>query len=191
MKRKYIIPLFVIFLITGCSSSYNLKISDDSFEEEIYANFDNVVIYPASDGIESDDQVTPFITSDHYPIYGNNDIIYEKFVNNDDNSVILKYKYDPKDFEKANSLRLCFENVKYEITDDYYFFDLSGSFYCLSSDELNINIITNNKVLDNNADFTKGNTYSWTINKDNVDDVHINIKIRKGNNFDFYVLLLF
>lgn len=64
---------------------------------------------------------------------------------------------------------------------------------CFYGQEFDINIITKNKVLMNNADSAKGNTYTWHVTEDNKDDLSIEIKIAKGqkafdNSIIIYVL---
>lgn len=187
MKRYFLILLLIVF-ISGCSSSYNLFISDDNFKEEIYTNFEDVVIYDASPGIERDDQVTPFIENDQYPFKNNRDIIYQKNVSDDRKNVELKYNFKPEEFNQASSMNLCFDDVDYKYNKEYFEFNLSGSFYCLYSDEIDINIITNNKVLSNNADSVKGNIYTWKINSNNVDNVSIQIKIKRYEKYQYLFL---
>ena len=70
------------------------------------------------------------------------------------------------------SLKICFENAVFNETDDYYYVDISGDFYCLYSDEIVINVTTDYAVLDSNAAKVNGNKYTWIIDNKYNDGIH-------------------
>ena len=51
---------------------------------------------------------------------------------------------------------------------------------CVSDFNFDINIITNNKVISNNADEVNNNKYTWHLSEDNKDNFKLKIKIAKG-----------
>ena len=184
MKIKKIILLLLLFTLVGCTSEYNLKISDEKFEEKFITNiYPNDTKYLKVEGIEDDDKVSAFINNDQYPIYNNYDIIYDKEVTEKDGyqQVSLKYDYKPEEFKDSHVLNLCFEDVTYKNTDTYFSFNLKGDFYCLYTEQIDINITTDNKVVENNADSVKGNTYTWHISRNDDNNKSIQIKIKKGD----------
>ncbi len=185
MKRKIVLFTFLL-LLTGCTSEYNITISNDKIKENIVVNIpDNYIPVQTdienNDHIEIDDQVTPFIEEDQYPFLNNNDIKYDKKVvkNGNITNVTLDYTYTLDDYKKSKAFTTCFDKKSFTKTNKGYQINLTGSFYCLYGDEVKINIKTNNEVLKNNADKVKGNVYTWIINKDNSQKVDIAMELSK------------
>ena len=185
-KIKYLL-IVLLFIISGCSAEYNLTISDDEIKEKFTSviNKNEIPTYVKSSdpyAPEFDDQLTPFIENEQHPFLDNNDIIYDKEVVEEDTyrKVTYKYKYKKEEFINSYVMKYCFENVQYDYQNNYNI-NLSGAFYCLRSDSLDINIITKSKVISNNADFKKGNTYTWHIEKKDVDNVNINMEIKRNH----------
>lgn len=187
MKKKLIMLASILLFITGCSSKYTLVISDKGLEEIIDLTIPKSYIKEQTEeekkaDIDPDDQITPFIESDQYPLYGNSIDIYTKNVSETDDyiNVSLKYFYKPSEFSNSNTLKKCFDNYGYSYENGYYL-KASGKFYCLYSDEIEINIKTKNKVIEHNADKVSGNVYTWYINEGNKDNINIEIKVSKTN----------
>lgn len=185
MRHKIIIIIGLLILLTGCTSEYTLEISNNKFEEEITVVIpDSAIPQPTQevlDGqVDLDDQITPFIEGKTEALI-TNDKFYTKKVTKKDNFtfVDLKYSYDEKEFEKANSINTCFEYPELDFSNNYYI-NLQGAFYCLYGDSIDVKIKTKNKVVYNNADEVTGNTYIWHIDEKNVDYVDIKMNIKKG-----------
>lgn len=185
MKKRLIMLASVILFITGCNSKYTLTISDKGLEENIDLTIPKSYIKEQTEeeknaDIAPDDQITPFIENDQYPLYGNNLNTYTKKVSETDDSinVNLNYFYKPSEFSNSNTLKKCFDNYGYSYQNGYYL-KASGKFYCLYSDKIEINIKTKNKVIKHNADKVSGNVYTWYINEENKDSVDIEIKTSK------------
>lgn len=182
--KKWIF-LVLALLLTGCSAEYNLEISNDSFKEKIVSYIDKSEIPTEQiEDIEIDDPITPFLNNKYSALYSKDTAYYNKKVIDLENQykVEMKYNYTAKDFSDSNSLKLCFENYEFDYEDNYYIAGY-GNFMCLYSDEININIKTKNKVINHNADSVNGNVYTWVINKENADNVNIEIEIEKGFNY--------
>ena len=182
MKRKYIIFILIIIL-TGCSSEYNIEFSNKKIKENIKVDILNSDILPKYDVkiYGSTDKATSFIKNDQYPFFGNEDIVYNKKVDKSGNvtHVELNYEYTHDEYLNSTAYKGCFENSELVTNKKNYNLNFYGSFYCLYGDELVINIKSNNEVISNNADKVNGNVYTWIINKDNVDNVNIQMKISK------------
>lgn len=182
--KKTLIICICIFLC-GCTSKYTLEISDDSFKENIDVVIDKNLLPSipeiSENGIELDDRLTPFLKDDTKVFTNNDKKNYKKKVTYLDNIIKVKmsYKYNKKEFLNSNSLNLCFDDAVFTYEDKYYI-QAKGTFYCLYIDEIEINIKTNNKVFEHNADKVDGNIYTWIINKKNYNDVDIEISIDKG-----------
>ena len=91
------------------------------------------------------------------------------------------YNYN---FDRSTIINTCFEYHMVDETEDYYYIKLSGKFYCMYSDKININVTSNNAVLENNAMKVDGNVYSWVIKKDKDVDILFNVskKMKHSNN---------
>lgn len=196
MKIKKILIIFMLFFITGCSTDYSLKISNNKFKENIDIIIPSSAIPKLSqeqidEEIELDDQVTPFIEgktsalTTYDKFYKKKTFEYDNYFN-----VQMDYSYDEEEFKNASSINLCFEYSELDFSDNYYI-NLQGKFYCLYSDSIDIKIETKNKVYYNNADEIQGNTYIWHIDESNLDYVDIKIDIDKGVSKEMLVIILF
>ena len=199
MKKVFLL-LLLIFLC-GCTSNYNLKISNNKFEEKIeivvpnYSYYYEEVIDPETGAVvEDDNQLKSFLDEDTKSLFSK-DVNYNKKVKYFDDyaEVHMNYTYSEKEFSDSNSLKLCFDDAIFENSKNYYI-HASGRFYCLYSDKLDIVINTKNKVVSNNADRVEGNNYIWTITDDNKGNVDIEFEVEKSSSkiiiIIVYVLVL-
>lgn len=183
--NKFLILCLIILLLSGCSSEYNLFVSDNLFKDNIHFEYFK-------------DESLPF--SIDKPVYVfHNDLytVYDKKIKNKRNLSILdfNYTYKPKDFVNANSFNYCFveKNIIVD-NNDYFEFNISKYNGCVLKNNFDIKIKTNNKVLEHNADSVNGNTYIWHVDTNNPDIFNLHMKIAKGvlvNNYSInYVLLI-
>ncbi len=190
MKKNMIILLLSIIFLSGCSSQYNLKVTSDGIEENIFLEIDKSLIVdtPISSEVEPDDQITPFLTGDSYPLVSSTSKKYAKEVTGDASNYYVKldYKFNSEEYKNSTVLNTCFQNHEYKNEKDYYEIKLSGTFYCLHNSPIEINVTTPNVVKENNA-VKKGNVYTWTIDDTNVDNVDISIKILKKTKVAHYL----
>lgn len=180
--KKVIFLLFVL-LVSGCSANYNLEISNDSFKENINVKIEKSLIPTTTtqSEIEIDDPITPFLNDKHSALFSDRKAYYKKKVVDFGNyvDVTMKYNYTSKEFKDSNSLNLCFDDFVFE-EDDTYYIHAYGTFYCLYTESVNINIKTNNKVVKTNATSVNGNVYTWEINSLNSNNVDIELEVSKG-----------
>lgn len=168
MKKKIILFLLPV-LLTGCTINYDLIIDKNSLTETIsgVANKEDYEIK------ETDTDINLFYTlinDDVSSLTEGNDLYIKNIIDNG-NGINYDYTYNYKrNFEKSRIINTCFENHYIDETDEYYYINLSGNFYCLYADKIDINVISNYEVIDNNAQSVNGNKYKWIIDKsDNVD----------------------
>lgn len=165
MKKRIIILLFGLVLLTGCTANYNLEIDNNLLKEEITGTVSKDELN--ENNSEAPNTVSSLINEEQYP-FANNTEVYDKKLDKDGNNINYKYSfnYDMTNFDKSSLINTCFEN--HEIVDlgDYYSIKLSGEFYCLYTKSINVNVISNLNVISNNAKKVKDNTYTWVINKD-------------------------
>ncbi len=180
MKKKLVLFLAFILLLTGCTNEYNLNINDNNISEEIISVIPDSDIIPRTqeeiaDGIEADDQITPFIKEEQTPFIDNNTIKYKKSVSKSGTNTIvrLSYDYDIDSFKRSRVYNECFEKSIIKRENGYLRLGFVGNFYCLRGDSITINVKTNRKVLNDTADDVDNNVYKWTINDSNQDKVNI------------------
>lgn len=192
-KLKIVILSIFVFVLSGCTTTYELSINNNQFSEKITTYIYNGDREKATfDDEATASRIDAFVERDVYPYFESYKNIYDKKVNkkSDYEQVILKYKFDDEEYVDSNALNLCFENKKIEISEDYYNIDLSGYFYCLyDNDVFDIVIKTNNKVFEHNSDENTGNKYVWHVNKSNFKNININMKLSKQNDKNkFYII---
>lgn len=165
MKKRIIVLLFGVLLLTGCTADYNLEIDNNLLKEEITGMVSKNELN--ENNSEAPNTVSSLINEEQYP-FANSNEIYDKKLNEDGNNINYKYSfnYDMTNFDKSSLINTCFEN--HEIVDlgNYYSIKLSGEFYCLYAKNINVNVTSNLNVISNNAKKVKDNTYTWVINKD-------------------------
>lgn len=188
--NKIIFIFLCLFILTGCTSIYELKIEGNEFNESIttyiYQGDREYDMSLLEGTLDYGDRIEAFVNSDSYPFFENYDFVYNKSVEKIENyeKVELKYKYTAEQFKKSNAINLCFHNFNFNEEEDKYIIDLSGYFYCLYNNEsLDIIIETKNEVFENNANEVDGNKYIWHINQENYKDVDIKINMsnKKSN----------
>lgn len=183
MKKVIMVLVIFVFILTGCSSEYNLEINNSKIKENIKVEILDADIPKEVPGIdvELNDRITPFINNNQYPIFNNTKIKYKKKVTKvgDLTKVTLNHTYTHDEFRNSNTFKTCFENAEFKKTRKGYDLNFSGSFYCLYGDSIKINVKTNNKVINHNADKVSGNVYTWVINDNNVKNVDINLSLSK------------
>lgn len=191
-KLKSVFFIFFMLFITGCDDSnysenvinYNLNI-DTSYHEKIFFvlpkdSYDTVEKDKNSDNSNLTLEYS-LLELDNNPLYHNSDIYYKKKVRKKFNqiNVLLDYNYIEDEFLYSNYVMSCFENYDVRSADDYFEINLSGEFYCMyDMDKLNITVTTNHEVEDTNGVMNDDN-YSWTITKDNYQNVNVYYKINR------------
>ena len=188
---KKICLLLLVLLLTGCNSDYEIELNSKSVKENIKINInsDELSDYTAEASIGDD--ASFLIDNDINPLINNSDVIYEKEIKDTDlgKEVTLKYTFGPDDFKNYSYfLNNCFENVRFDYKGDSYEINLSGNFYCLYGDEVNIKIKSDNAI--KNANGKKdGSSYVWTIDKSNYENVDISLKITSASKVRNYIYI--
>ena len=168
---KLLLCCLVIFIITGCTKEYKLYLSDNKIVEKFHMVLENNNKYSYSP------------KGDFYPLHNDFNHKYKKKLKTENgNSILdLEYTYSLSDFINANSFNQCFDEREIKNTSSDYEIRLGKPNGCMFNEDYTINIITDNKVLDNNAEIVKGNQYIWHVNNKKGDNFTLHIKIRKGN----------
>ena len=86
-KRKFILLIISVFLLSGCSAEYNLTINEDTMEEDINAIFDKARESEYASNMEQ-------IRRTAYYNFDTRENEYYTFnKDEDENNIILNYKY--------------------------------------------------------------------------------------------------
>lgn len=192
MKKNIFLIIISLLLLTGCTSEYTLEFSNNGIKENVKIEIDNSDIPNKSSNMvsEVDDRITPFIEEEQYPFINDYNKKYNKKVTEIDSGkrIELSYKYSHTEFKNSQTYNTCFEDKSFVEERNGYILNLNGRFFCRYSDEVTINIKTNNEVISNNADKVDGNTYTWIINGSNVDKTDIQIEISKKTKTSKYII---
>lgn len=173
---KKILIILLPLLLMGCTVNYNLTFNSNSVNEVITGSVrkDEYEIKDTDTGLND---FYILINEDTKALI-NDDELYKKNIITTDGAIDYEYTYNYKrNYDKSRIINSCFENHLVSETDDYYKIDLSGEFYCLYSNKININVTSNYEVLDSNASEIDGNKYKWVI--DSSDNVNISMTVSK------------
>lgn len=180
--KKIIGSLLLLFLLTGCSSEYHLSFEDGKIKEFITFETDSLKNITESDGTISDIEKTDYFAYDEQ----NTGTKYEKVITKRNNRyhIELHYDHDPDAFDNALAMQY-FQNHIFINDSDYYYIHLKDGLLNgmenVITDTVKIHITTNNRVIAENADEIKGNTYSWNITKQNAAKKEIFFQVSKKN----------
>lgn len=180
--KKIIFLLTICSFLTGCTVNYNLEITDNNFTEKITGNVLNSEI-EINKNATSISPYLDLLSKDQVAFNNNSNIFYNKKKNKNENKTDFEYTYtfNENNFINSNLLNNCFEYYTFENKDNQYYISLAGKFHCAYTDEIKVNVTTDYKVTAHNAKEKKDNTYTWTIEKENIDNVSLFITIDKNN----------
>lgn len=198
MKKVKIIGLMILCIfLSGCSVEYNLVIKEDKIKEninmssnnnnEVFNNNNLSRIYSSAsntarvalnkehkDIYDTQGNITPGIDGVGYYTL--------KYLNNNTNSQLsADYTYNLKEYKEANEIPNYVGMFEVDISEDEYNIQV-GNFSFFNTyktvDRLKINITTDKEVLSSNADNVTGNTYTWTIDRNNFKSKGIKFKMK-------------
>lgn len=185
--KKILFILITCLLLTGCTVNYNLEINDNNFKETITGSVLNKEL--DTNNSTSINNYSFLLNEEQPSFYKNENIFYNKTTNNAQDGIDFDFNYtfNENNFNNSRIINECFDNHVYEYKDNKYYLVVSGKFNCNYSETTNINITTDYNVTANNAQTIKNNTYTWTIDENNKDNIYFFITIDKTNksNFDF------
>ena len=176
MKRLMIL-FFSLFTLVGCSIKYDLDLTEPNTVNE------------QMEILEEDNSDEYFDTLKNYngnirTIYSEEDpdnfekdpdLDYYNVENNSDDNVAdlkINYMFDSEEFSSSNIINSCYENINFINNDKYVDISTSSKFLCfkkyITAREVEINIKTDKKITEHNADKVNGNTYTWLLNRTNA-----------------------
>lgn len=167
--KIFVIVILAVFLC-GCTKEYKLYINDNGIVEKFHMD------------INSDNEYSFLLDGDFYPLHNDYNHKFKKNLKNKGNNKFLdiEYKYTFKSFINANSFNQCFDERNITNSKKYYTISLSKPNGCMFKNDYVINIITDNKVVENNANEIKGNKYVWYVENNSDSNFKLLIKVEKG-----------
>jgi hypothetical protein len=188
--KKIIMLLFLVVLLTGCSANVNLTVTSNNIEEEI-------IINAYSDSDTTKEQVASSFRT-FMPVFANVPLsdtepdvkktgieYYTRRVNDLGSGYRFSYKYKYKfdDYKKSKSVNFGFDSKTIQrnsgdknimISTDSGGLNFFDQYPDLET--VTVNIETAYKVLENNANYVNGNTYTWVLRKDTRKSIYMLIE---------------
>lgn len=178
--KKILFLISICFLLTGCTINYNLEISNEEFKETITGNVPNNML---KTGDDTDFNIYYHLLNSNQPTFKNNNkIFYEKTINKTEEKTDFEYTYtfNENNFVNSRILNECFDNFSFKNEENKYYIDITGKFKCAYSEKINIKLKTDYQVIGNNIKKKNKNTYTLTINKNDIEDIDISLTIDKN-----------
>ena len=151
MIKKLFFLVSLIFL-SGCTINYNLNIDKDNLIEDISGTVTDDEIIPEVEGKSDVNPKYYYLYLDDSALISDNNEKYIKNITDIENGKKFNFNYTYKNnYDKSKIINSCFEKHMVNETDTYYSIELKGEFYCLYSDRIDVNVISNYVVLENNA----------------------------------------
>ena len=183
MKNKIFLIIPLLILLTGCTVNYNLEINKDSITENISGTVTNEEITPEIEGRSDVNPKYYYLYLADNVLFNDNTAKYNKNITDIQDGKKFNFNYTYKNnYDKSMIINSCFENHKIIETDTYYSIELTGSFSCLYSNKIDINITSNYMVLENNAKKVEDNKYTWEIT--DSENVNIKLVVSKENKYE-------
>lgn len=167
--KKIVIFILLVFLLTGCSAEVNVKIDEDTINQNFNINI------PTNELKHKTAYLTlynNFLNIEHSgELLANFKIKDKNDINNIDSTInynILNYKVD-------YALLSCYDNYDISFTNNIFSL-ITKNFNCYDKypmlESLTINIATDYEVQNHNADQVSGNIYTYNITKQNKKDIN-------------------
>ena len=181
MKKISLIILCFMFFLTGCSVRYDLTIDSRNMTEVI-----NFTLPNTEENLNKVNDLNKNNISSYFDIDANKSRYYESNLDILDDEINLNYTYtySGDNLKKSQFINYCFYKKNVIKNDDYVIIETKDGIMCKYQDgeeqfeKLVVNIKTDLKVLENNADSVSKGTYTWIFDDGNYSDKEIYIKIK-------------
>lgn len=188
LKKKFLILISIVFLISGCDITYNLDIYNGKFSENIKiiendkSKWNSNVSTTTAQELYNSYKAKPIPISSYSPMipgtneklndvlyYNVNDLTNQKRIGMEYNYDMTQSQFNDSYFVRYAYNRFLVATIKDNITistgEKLKLFEQYNNL-----ENVTINITTNHKVIKHNADKVDGDTYIWKVNRENADD---------------------
>ena len=162
-KIKIILIVFITFLVTGCSSNYDLNLDTESIDEKL------TLTMSKKEYEENYNTITA-----NKSVFDDNSAFYDiEVINNKDIFLVTySHSYNHEDYFNSLNLNSCFNEINHNINGSVETISLTG-FKCLQGDNLRVIVDSKYKIYNSNAHIVNGNKNIWDIDEDNKDNINI------------------
>ena len=195
MKRKILIWILLIFMVSGCSVEYHLTIDKDN-------NYSEDFTITAYENAENSKEFIYASYLEEYPIYEDEEFMYyDPYNKYDDYTYYTKsyrdigngYTFNYKDsfsyenFNRIRTLKMAFNTGGngYIKEKDYYYISASSPKlfkYNSNLDNITISItIKDLEVIKHNADEVRNNSYIWNFKRTDSKSIELQYKYNNEN----------
>lgn len=165
--RKLIVLTTIVVLLSGCTATYEIKISDISIAE-------TTTIIGTAEGVN---QVNKIIST-----YSNLSS-YSKTKTADGLGVILNHEFNYVEYSDSTFGQECFENFSFGYGEEEYLTLLAENFTCFSKypelEKVTVKIYISPSINFANYNDYRDQAYIWTITPKNASEMSINISFDK------------
>lgn len=175
---KKIILLITIILLTGCTATYDINIKKDSVYDSIKIYTDNKIVKNATD-----DETMKF--SEKLGEWERGYEYYKREIYTTDKITGYNYTYDFKydEYDAMSQIRKCYEDFEFKYENNTITIKTSDEFLCRNYyrdvNKLELNITSEYKIINSNADTKSENIHTWNIDNTNYKNKPINITLSK------------
>lgn len=170
MYIKKLFLILITFLFTGCNVIYDVQIKDKKTEESLTIDSINVSIYNEELNRKRYSLYSQSNSSNPYEQTDDSYATYDIFKIND-NSLKYLYKYN-SNYSDSNIANSCYEYFSVDTDENKVSILTGNSFKCFELinelDSVTININSNYKVIQSNADKIVGKKHTWYITRENA-----------------------
>ncbi len=179
MKKKILLLLLLllsILLLSGCTVNYDLKITEDDFQEQ------SVISVDTNKNEIYQDQTLPTVLDNLKPmaVYANSNSTSAKRYNltrtenNNIKNLNIANTFSLSDFYRSAAVNQCFKELNIQTEDNYVLIRTNRKCEAFDNypllENITINIETDMEVIVSNADKVDGNVYTWNITRENYMD---------------------
>ena len=168
-----IILITLLFLITGCTAEFNVEIKDNRIIQNSSIYIEQYLL--------NNKTLFEIVCENVNLVDGSCEALHNYDIKGDKNSnplnASISYNIINYDFDYA--LSFCYDSHDISYSNNTLKIQTSNYFNCFDKysiiDNVNINVTTGYKVLENNADKVDGNTYTWNITKTNKKGIKLTL----------------
>ena len=187
MKKRLFFLVILTFLLCGCTANVNITINDSTISERISISEAPYGAATINDIAQQYRKYVPAFKDtliiDTMPDVAEDGVKYYRTSGTATNGIYnayYQYDYNFREYKNATSISNAFKTseVQYDPYEKQILVTTESSGMVLFSsypqlEEVRVNISTNYKVLENNADYVSGNVYTWIFHRDTKKGVYI------------------
>lgn len=186
-KFKYVLLISLLFIVSGCTATYEVNLNDDKVIENLKISETNKQLFDSvgENGLtlrqNFKELAEPSIYSDHnynVKVIEKEDELGLEYSSSSANSII-----------NSSIIQQCYINPNVKVIDDVVTINTGSNFKCFQYYDIleSVKVVfkTNHEVISTNADEVDGDSYIWNFNKNSNKQIKISYyesKVKKEFN---------